>query len=112
MELPEFIQSFPALDIPYSEDHVSTRVIRSDDGLAVFFTFHQAAEIPPHRHKAQWGTVIRGEIELTIEGKSQIRRPGDSYSIPEGAEHSVKATAGTIAFDIFEEADRYSIKSN
>jgi quercetin dioxygenase-like cupin family protein len=110
MPLPDFILGLPSLDIPFSEEVVSTRAIRSDQGLAVFFIFHQPVELPPHSHKGQWGTVVEGTLELTIAGKTHVYRPGESYDIPAGAVHSVKAPAGTIAFDVFEEPDRYPLK--
>ncbi len=109
MPLPDFIMKFPALDVPFPEDVVKTRAIRSDAGLVVFFTFLQDMVLPPHSHKAQWGTLVAGEIEFTIGGKTRNIRPGDSYDIPEGVEHGAVIKAGTIAIDVFEEPDRYPI---
>ena len=111
MALPDFIRAFPALDLPYPEDLVSTNVIRSDAGLVVFFTFHKDMEIPAHAHKGQWGTVIKGSLGLTIEGTTRTYRPGDSYDIPAGVPHSARAAAGTIAVDVFEEPDRYPLRA-
>lgn len=110
MPFPDFIKAFPEVDIPFPADVVQTSAMRSDDGIVIFFTFLQDMEIPPHAHGAQWGTVIEGEIELTIAGETKIYRPGDSYSIPAHTEHGAKIKAGTRAIDVFEEADRYPIK--
>ena len=110
MPLPDFIMNFPAIDVPFPEDVVKTRAIRSDAGLVVFFTFVKDMVLPPHAHKAQWGTVIEGEIEFTIDGKTSTYGPGDSYSIPSGVVHGANIKAGTIAVDVFEEPDRYPIK--
>ncbi len=110
MQLPEFIRAFPGLDIPFPADVVSTNALRSDAGLAVFFTFHKAMDLPPHAHKAQWGTVIAGEIAFTIGGRTRICRPGDSYSIAAGEVHSASIAAGTVVIDVFEEADRYPLR--
>lgn len=107
---PDFIQAFPQIEIPFPEDVVQTRVLKSDAGLVVFFTFLQDMELPPHAHGAQWGTVIEGEIELTIGGETKTYRPGDSYDIPSGVEHGARITAGTRVIDAFEEADRYPLK--
>ncbi|MCK0151756.1 cupin domain-containing protein [Marivita sp. S6314] len=111
MPYPEFIESFPALDVPFPEDVVQTNVIRSDHGLVAFFTFDKDMELPPHAHGAQWGTVIEGEIELTIGGVTKTYRPGDSYDIPAGVEHGARIKAGTRAIDVFAEADRYPVKA-
>ncbi|MEO1948686.1 cupin [Thioclava sediminum] len=111
MELPDFIQAFPALDLPFPEDQVRSHAIRSEAGLVVFLHFLTDFDLPPHAHKAQWGTVIEGEAELTIAGETRVYRPGDSYDIPAGAEHSARLKAGTKVIDAFEEADRYPLKA-
>lgn len=110
MAFPDFIQALPAIDVPFPEDVVQTAVVRSDDGLVAFFTFLKDMELPAHAHGAQWGTVIEGEIELTIGGVTKIYRPGDSYDIPAGVEHGASIRAGTRVIDVFEEADRYPLK--
>ncbi|WP_166415577.1 cupin domain-containing protein [Cochlodiniinecator piscidefendens] len=111
MQLPKFIQDFSSIEIPFPDDVVSTNVVRSDQGLVVFFTFHKDMHLPPHSHKAQWGSVINGEIEFTIGDETRIYRPGDSYSIPEGVVHSANIKAGSVVIDVFEEADRYPIRT-
>lgn len=110
MSLPQFIQDFPALDLPFDESHVSSRVVRSDAGLVVFFTFHRDLELPPHSHKGQWGTVIEGQVTLTIEGTTRTYHPGETYDIASGAVHSVRVPAGTVVIDVFEEPDRYPLR--
>lgn len=111
MGFPDFIQAFPALDIPFPEDVVSARAIQSDAGLVVFFTFHQDFEIPEHSHKWQWGTLISGEIEMTSDGEVQTCGPGDTWNLPTGVPHSARIKAGTTAIDVFEEADRYPLRA-
>ncbi len=110
MLLPDFLKALPPIDVPVADDIVSTHALASPDGLGVFFVFHQDFTLPPHHHKAQWGTVLAGRLELTIDGVTKVHGPGDSYDIPAGAVHGAKASAGTIAFDVFEEADRYAIR--
>lgn len=110
MPYPDFIKAFPAIDVPFPEDVVQTAVIQSDDGLVAFFTFLKDMELPPHSHGAQWGTVVEGEIKFTIGGETKDCKAGDSYSIPAGVEHGALIKAGTRVIDVFEEANRYSIK--
>jgi quercetin dioxygenase-like cupin family protein len=111
MQLPEFIRSFPSLDIPFPEDVVSTNAIQSGEGLAVFFTFHKDADLPPHSHKGQWGTVLEGSITITMNDETRTYRPGECYSVGSGVVHAVKVPAGTKVIDVFEESDRYRIKA-
>ncbi len=111
MQFPDFIRNFPKLDIPFPEDVVRAYAIRSDAGLVIFFDFLKDMELPPHSHLAQWGTVVSGEIELTIEGEVRKLGPGDPYDIPSGAVHSALIKAGSKVIDVFEEADRYLLKT-
>ena len=110
MPFPDFIMSLPALALPFPEEIVQSRAIRSDQVLCVFFTFLQDMELPPHAHGAQWGSVVEGEIEFTIGGETRIYGPGDSYSIPAGVEHGAMIKAGTRVIDVFAEPDRYPIR--
>lgn len=111
MAFPAFIRAFPALDIPFPEDVVEARAIRSDAGLVVFFSFQKDFEIPEHSHKWQWGTLISGEIEMTIDGTVHTFGPGDTWDLPTGVPHSARIKAGTVAIDVFEEADRYPVRA-
>ena len=110
MAYSTFMDSFPSLDVPIPESTVTTKAIASDAGLVVFFTFHEDFELPPHSHKGQWGTVVSGQIELTMDGTTKTYGPGESYDIPSGTVHSVKVKSGTQAIDVFEEHDRYGLK--
>ena len=110
MPFPDFILSFPGIDVPFPEDVVHTSAIRSDAGLVAFFSFRKDMILPMHSHGAQWGSVLEGEIEFTIGGVTRTYGPGDSYMIPAGVEHGAKIKAGTRAIDVFEEPDRYRVK--
>ena len=110
MSLPDFILALPSVAIPFPADVVTTNVLKSDRGLAVFFSFHKATDLPPHAHKGQWGTVLSGHIDLTIAGQTRRIAPGQQYSIPAGAVHSAQIAAGTVVLDVFEEPERYPLK--
>lgn len=109
MELPDMITRLPEADLPYPSSALKTHVLQSSHGQLVFFQMLQDVEVPPHSHKAQWGTVLEGRVELTIGGDSRTYGPGDSYYIPSGVLHSAKAPAGAKVIDFFEE-DRYVLK--
>ena len=110
MIYPDFFESFPRIAVPFPEDVVQTRAIRSDAGLVVFFTFPRDLTLPMHAHGAQWGTVVEGEIVFTIGGETRTYGPGDSYSIPAGVPHGAVIRQGTRVIDVFAEADRYALK--
>ncbi|NCO16040.1 MAG: cupin domain-containing protein, partial [Alphaproteobacteria bacterium] len=54
--------------------------------------------------------VVAGEIVFTIGDETRTYRPGDSYAIAAGVEHGAAIKAGTVAIDVFAEADRYALK--
>ncbi len=110
MQLPEFITGLPEIDTPFPATTVKTNALKSNDGLLVFFEFLKDFELPAHSHGAQWGTVLEGQIELTIGGETRTYRPGESYNIPAGVVHSGKISTGTKVIDIFAESERYKLK--
>jgi len=56
------------------------------------YDFARGASIHEHFHpEEEVYEVIEGELELTIDGVSQIARPGMVAIVPSGARHSVKA---------------------
>jgi len=110
MEFPEIITRLPEAELPLPPSKVKTHVLPSDRGQLVFFHVLEDVEIPPHSHKAQWGTVLEGEVEVTIGGEAKVYRPGTTYYIASGVVHSAKARAGAKIMDFFEEPDRYPLR--
>lgn len=110
MDFPDFIQRFPGLETPFDENDVTVRAIGSEDGLVMFLNFHRDFVLPPHSHLGQWGTVLEGEMELTIGDDTHVYRTGDTYNIPAGVVHSARVKAGAKVIDVFEEGDRYPLK--
>ena len=110
MQLPDFITSLPEAELPFASSEVKTSVLQSDRGQLVFFQMFKDIEVPAHSHKAQWGTVLEGEVELTIGGETRRYGPGSSYYIASGVVHSAKAPAGSKVIDFFEEPDHYKLK--
>ncbi|MEE4120248.1 MAG: cupin domain-containing protein [Paracoccaceae bacterium] len=85
--------------------------MQTGQGLAVFFTFHEDVELPAHSHGAQWGTVLAGQVALTRDGEERVFHPGENYMIAAGVVHSARVAAGSVVLDVFEEADRYAIRT-
>lgn len=111
MELPEFITRLPEAALPFSEGVVKTNVLPSAHGQLVFFQVLADMDLPPHSHKAQWGTVLEGRLSLTIGGVTREVGPGDSYYIPAGVVHSARVPAGVKLIELFEEPDRWKLRA-
>lgn len=59
--------------------------------LLAVVDFEAESSVPSHsHHHEQVGSIISGEIELTIAGESRWLKAGDSYIIPGGVEHGAR----------------------
>lgn len=106
---PNLIDSLPVADIPIAG--VEARLLQSEHGQLVFFDIPQGAHVPAHSHGEQWGCVLDGELELTIDGKTNRYRKGDSYHIPAGITHEARFPTRCRIIDLFADVDRYSVKA-
>ncbi len=105
---PEFIEALPDIDIAL--EGVRGKLMQAKDGQAVFFDIQPVGAIPPHKHGAQWGVVLEGEMELRIGAETRVYRRGDRYFIPAGTEHAATFRSHFMAIDVFAEPDRYRPK--
>jgi len=107
-EYAEFITSLPEVELPVAG--IRAWLSQGPDHQVVFFDIDTEEAIPLHRHGEQWGVVVEGEMELTIDGVTRRRGPGDSYHIPAGVEHGARFLTRVRAIDVFAERDRYSVR--
>lgn len=103
-----WIDGLPQVDTPFTG--LEGRMISGPDGQAVFFHAEDRVEVSPHSHGAQWGIVVTGTLHLTVDGVAGTYAPGETYDIPDGAEHSAVLEAGCAVIDCFAEAGRYNAK--
>lgn len=106
--LPEMIEKLPDIDI--SIPGVKGKLFQGPEMQVVFFSIDNAGEIPPHHHQAQWGVILEGEAEMTINGQTRTMRRGDTYYIPAGVVHSIRILTPMKALDFFDEPSRYRPK--
>jgi quercetin dioxygenase-like cupin family protein len=105
-DYPEVIKVLPEADIQI--DGVKAWILQSDKSQLVFFDFEADAKVPEHSHiYPQWGMVIDGKMELTMNGEPRVCGRGDDYLIPTGAKHSVRFFERTRVMDFFSEKNRY-----
>jgi len=108
-EFPQFIRNLPRADIPLEE--VDAWILQGYDSQVLLLKVDEEKHLPEHTHGDQWGIVIDGEMELTIEGKAETYHRGDSYFIPAGAIHKAILHEGFRALDIFADKNRYRIET-
>ena len=105
---PDIITRLPKADIPFQG--VTIWVLQGKHNQMAFSHMEVSGEAGEHSHGPQWGIVVEGEIELTINGQTRTYRKGDYYYIPDNAPHSGTSKAGNYTIDFFAEPDRYKLK--
>jgi len=79
------------------------RTFWGDNMLLSIVDIAPHSEVPTHSHPhEQAGTVLTGELEMTIDGESRLLTAGDTYIISGGVEHSAKSGAVSCrVLDVF-----------
>ncbi len=66
------------------------------------FTFDAHVEVPIHSHPhEQVGYIVKGHVEMTIEGKKFELRQGDSYYAPSNVPHGALTLEPSVIVDTF-----------
>jgi len=105
---PEAIRNLPKADVPLKG--VSAYLSQSEGHQIIFMEFSEDIEVPEHSHESQWGIVLEGKIDLTVDGVKRTYLRGDRYFIPKGTKHSAKIHAGYADITFFNQKERYQAK--
>ena len=69
----------------------------------VFWHFAKGTPVPLHSHEnEQIVNVLEGELELTIDGVTEVLGPGCVAVVPSGAAHSGQALSDCRIIDTFQ----------
>jgi quercetin dioxygenase-like cupin family protein len=101
-----FIRALPEVDSPLAS--LRGWMLQNDRALAMFYEIPDGVEVPEHEHGAQWGVVIEGAVDFTIDGETRTYRRGDAYYVPDGVPHAATIHPGFVGIDVFADADRYA----
>ncbi|MCI4369993.1 MAG: cupin domain-containing protein [Thermoplasmata archaeon] len=63
----------------------------------------EATVVPTHTHGVEWGIVVEGAIEMTIDGRVELHAAGTSHLIPADVPHSFRFHPGTSSIHCFGE---------
>lgn len=70
---------------------IKLKAVAGEKTMITLFDLDPNAVIPSHKHPhEQISYIIKGEMEFTLEGKTQILREGDGVVIPSNKEHSAR----------------------
>ena len=77
-------------------------LVHGDKTLMAEFLLAKGHLLPPHSHPhEQTGYLVRGNIRLRIGSEVFDVRPGDSWCIPGGVEHSADIIDDSVAIEVF-----------
>ena len=108
-EYPEVIRRLPEADIQFKG--VRAWVLQGGKHQLVFFEMEPSAQVPEHSHPyVQWGMMIKGKMELVINGETRVCEKGDEYAIPAQAKHYARFLKKSRVMDFFSEKNRYKTK--
>ena len=105
---PPPISNLPEADLPIYG--ATAYLLQGQTQQILFMHFEEDAHLPEHAHAGQWGVVLEGKIDLTINGQKHVFTKGDRYYIPNGVLHSGKIYAGYTDITYFDQTDRYAAK--
>jgi len=104
---PEFIRGMSEVDIPNPSIHAWMAV---DKCQVLFYEVPEGSTSPDDSHANEWGLVIQGRVDITIDGVTRTYGPGDTYYVRDGEIHSVVNHPGLIAIAVFEGEDRFNVR--
>lgn len=106
---PKVIKDLPEADI--QSKGVTGWIAQGRNHQIVFLEMKPLGGVSEHSHNSpQWGVVVEGKMELTIDNKTKIYKKGDEYFIPAHAKHSAKFLTKFRSIDFFGEKMRYKPK--
>ncbi|MDI7262068.1 MAG: cupin domain-containing protein [Thermodesulfobacteriota bacterium] len=105
---PDPIKNLPKADIPLNG--LTAYLSQAETHQILFMQFEEDIELPEHSHESQWGIVLEGRIDLTVDGAVKTYLKGDRYFIPSWVKHSAKIYTGYADITFFNENGRYKTK--
>lgn len=106
---PKPIVELPEANIPING--IKAFLSQGSKHQIIFMEFSEDVDLPEHSHESQWGIVLEGKIDLTIDGVKHSFVKGDRYFIPKDIKHSGKIYAGYADMTFFNQSDRYREKN-
>ncbi|HZY70678.1 MAG TPA: cupin domain-containing protein [Thermoplasmata archaeon] len=102
MPFPDTVRALPRTELSGAPVYVH------DDGRTQVLFIEvppgrPAVVVPTHTHGLEWGFVSEGAIEMTIDGRVELHRAGETHVIPAQIPHSFRIEPGTCSVHFFAE---------
>ena len=87
-------------------DDLQGYVLSGNGCQVVFWEIKDAFAVDAHSHPhAEWGVVLGGSCEVTVDGVTTVYNTGQEFYIAPGVPHSSKMSDNYRAVDFFNAAD-------
>jgi quercetin dioxygenase-like cupin family protein len=106
---PAPVLALPEADVPV--DGARAYLSQGAGHQIIYMHFSKDVDLAEHSHRAQWGIIIDGKVDLAIGGVRRTYSRGDNYFVPDGVKHHGHIYAGLTVVEFFDQADRYKVKS-
>lgn len=94
---PELIRNLPEF-----KGRFEARKLEASGCDVLFASYSAGTVIETHRHDTEnVGVITRGELLLTMDGKSEIIGAGDWYHVPAKKDHSAEFQADTAEIEFW-----------
>lgn len=106
---PRVITDLPEAIIQFKG--IKAWVLQGERHQLGFFEMEPHTQVPEHSHDyPQWGIMLKGKMQLTINSKIYLIKKGDEYVIPAKAKHYATFLTKCRVIDFFYEKTRYKTK--
>lgn len=95
---PAFMTAMPPVDVSQIPGAEAWRV--TEESEVVFYHFREAFLMPEHTGPGEWGVVLAGALDLTVNGETRHYTRGQSYYVPAGVPHEVVHHAGVVGLEV------------
>lgn len=95
-------QDWSDVKLEQLNDKISRRMVWGEHAMFAYIYIQKGGVVPEHSHVSEQIThVLQGALELSIEGKQYVVRPGQVLIIPSNVPHSAVALEDTVDVDVF-----------
>lgn len=94
---PELIRSLPEF-----KGRFEARKLEADGCNVLFASYPAGTVIDTHRHDTEnVGVITRGELKLTMDGKTETIAAGEWYHVPAEKDHSAEFRQDTAEIEFW-----------
>ena len=102
---PAFFDKLSKLSIPAE---IARAWVMTDRAQVLFYEVVEGSRSDDLAEGAEWGLILEGQVDITIDGETTSYHKGDTYLIPGGVPNHKVNHPGVIGIDVFEQSDRFT----